>query len=172
MRKKLFFKEKEHTSYQETMRQNLQKDDGKEVSKSLFYRFFVRTAYSLLKKPLAVFQILKNSLDYLKKYESIREFAQDTRERIELLTRLIQAYVKGEYKGVSKTNVALSLAALLYFLSPIDLIPDFLAAGLLDDFALLTWLYNNFQQEMEAFLVWEEENKMLRIPIQTSQDEE
>ncbi|BDS12460.1 YkvA family protein [Aureispira anguillae] len=178
MRKKLFAKAKEvekepldsqKKSSKKNQEEMLEKD-GRKVSESLFYKLFVKTAYSILHKPLAVFRILKNSLEHLKKYESIREFAADTREKIELLTRMIRAYVKGEYKGISKTNIALSLAAIIYFVSPIDLIPDFLAAGLLDDLALLTWVYNNFTHEIEEFLLWEDEHKMIRIPIETGEE--
>lgn len=176
MRKKIFAKEKETTSSRKKSNQQAHteefKDDGRKVSESLFYKFFVRTAYSILQKPLTVFQILKKSLDHFQRYESLREFAKDTKENFNLIVRMIRAYAKGEYNGISKTNVALSLAAILYFLSPIDLIPDFLAAGLLDDLALLTWLYNNLKGEIEDFLTWEEETTMLRIPIKSSDKEE
>lgn len=176
MRKKIFAKEKEkeYTSSKRKTRAQSQteglQDDGRKVSESLFYKLFVRSAYRLLQKPLTVFRILKKSMDHFQQYESIREFAKGTKEHFDLIIRMIRAYAKGEYNGISKTNVALSLAAILYFLSPIDLIPDFLAAGLLDDLALLTWLYNNLQGEIEDFLTWEEETTMVRIPIQSPDD--
>lgn len=144
-------------------------DDGKDVSESLFYRIFVKTAYRLLQKPLTVFKILKQSLDHLQKYDTVREFASETKERFELLVRMVRAYLKGEYAGISKTNIALSLAAILYFLSPFDLIPDFLVGGLLDDFALLTWLYNNLKTELEEFQSWEENETLVRIPIKVAE---
>ncbi|CAA6827782.1 MAG: Unknown protein [uncultured Aureispira sp.] len=145
-------------------------DDGKGVSESLFYRIFVKSAYRLLRKPLTVFKLLQQSMTHLEKYDSIREFAEETKERLGTLTRLVRAYLKGEYAGISKKNVALSLAAILYFLSPLDLIPDFLVAGFLDDFALLTWLYNNLKVELEEFISWEEEKTLIRIPIKVSEE--
>jgi len=145
-------------------------DDGKEVSGSFFYRIFVKSAYRLLKKPLTVFQLLKQSMTHLEKYDSIREFAEETKERLGILIRLIRAYLKGEYAGISKKNIALSLAAVLYFLSPLDLIPDFLVAGFLDDLALLTWLYNNLKEELEEFQIWEEDKTLIRIPIKVVEE--
>jgi len=147
-------------------------DDGEEVSRSLFYRIFVRSAYRLLKKPLTVFKLLKQSMAHLEKYDSLREFAEETKERLGILTRMVRAYIKGEYGGISKQNVALSLAAILYFLSPIDLIPDFLVAGFLDDLALLTWLYNNLKSELDEFLSWEEAENMIRIPIKVVEEKD
>jgi uncharacterized membrane protein YkvA (DUF1232 family) len=147
-------------------------DDGEKVSESLFYRIFVKTAYRLLQKPLTVFQLLKKSIEQLEKYDSIRELAEDTKERFGIITRMVRAYLKGEYRGISRKNVALSLAAILYFLSPFDLIPDFLVGGLLDDFALLTWLYNNLKGELEEFQTWEEGENLIRIPIQVIEEED
>ena len=145
-------------------------DKGSKISESVLYTLFVKSAYRLLQKPLAVFRILKKAVARLQKYDSIREFAKDAKEQIETITRMIGAYVKGDYRGISKTNAALSLAAILYFLSPIDFIPDFLAVGLLDDLAILTWVYTNFQQEIEGFLTWEEETKLIRIEIDPVED--
>ncbi|WMX16896.1 MULTISPECIES: YkvA family protein [unclassified Aureispira] len=147
-------------------------DDGRKVSKSWFFRVFLRRAYRLLRKPLTIYTLLKQSIIYLERYDSVREFADETKERLVLLTRMIRAYVKGDYQGISKKNVALSLAAILYFLSPIDLIPDFLIAGFLDDLALLTWLYNNLKQELEAFQSWEESKRLIRIPIKVIEEEQ
>ena len=83
---------------------------------------------------------------------------------------VLRAYAEKEYTEISKTNAALSLAAILYFLSPIDLLPDFLAIGLIDDLAVLTWVYFNFQSEIEGFLEWEDENKLMRIEIKGLED--
>ncbi|MGH1336336.1 MAG: YkvA family protein [Aureispira sp.] len=143
---------------------------GDDVSKSLFYRIFVKRAYALLRRPLTIFALLKNAVAHFRKYDSIQEFATDVKEQFERIVRLVQAYAKGEYRGVSAKNVALSIAALLYVLSPLDLIPDFIAGGMLDDLALLTWLYKNMEGEIEQFLLWEEEHKLIQVPIDPSEE--
>ena len=139
-------------------------EKGLKISDTWLYNLFIKSAYRLLQKPLTVFRILKKAVARIQKYESVQEFAQDAKDRLQVLIRMVRAYIKGEYTHISRTNAALSLAAILYFLSPIDLIPDFLAIGLLDDLAILTWVYLNFQTEIEGFLEWEDEN-MLRIDI-------
>lgn len=141
-----------------------------EVSKSLFYRIFVQRAYALLRKPLALFQLVKNAVAHFRKYDSVQEFASDVKEQFERITRLVRAYAKGEYRGVSTANIVLSIAALLYVLSPLDLIPDFIAGGMLDDIALLTWLYKNVEEEIEQFLQWEEEHKLVQVPVEPIED--
>lgn len=132
---------------------------GLKISETWLYKIFVRSAYKLLGKPIAVFRILKKSLAQLQRYESVRELSADLKEYVGTLSRMVQAYIKGEYKGISKTNAALSLAALIYFVSPLDLIPDFLVIGFLDDLALLTWVYSNYKGEIEDFKNWEDQQK-------------
>ncbi|MCH2020974.1 MAG: DUF1232 domain-containing protein [Saprospiraceae bacterium] len=139
-------------------------EKGLKITHSWLYKLFIKSAYRLLQKPLIVFRILKKAIARIQKYDSVQAFALDAKDRLQVLIRMIRAYIGNEYTQISKTNAVLSLAAILYFLSPIDLIPDFLALGLLDDMAILTWVYLNFQREIEGFLEWEDEN-MLRIEI-------
>lgn len=60
--------------------------------------------------------------------------------QIGLLFRMLWDYRSGAYREVPWKAVALAAAAVLYFLSPIDIIPDFIpGVGYADD-ALVTWL--------------------------------
>jgi uncharacterized membrane protein YkvA (DUF1232 family) len=48
------------------------------------------------------------------------------------------------------------LGAVIYFVNPLDLIPDMVPfAGLTDDFAVLLWVYNSMGNEIEKFQSWE-----------------
>ncbi len=141
----------------------LAKDD--DASKSLFYRIFIKRAYALMRRPLTIFRLLKRATTHIKRYDSLKEFTTDVKTNFERLVRLVKAYTAGEYRGISAANIALSIAAILYVLSPLDLIPDFIVGGMLDDIALLSWLYKNVEGEMEEFLQWEEEHKLVQVPI-------
>lgn len=58
--------------------------------------------------------------------------------QIKLLFELIRDYWKGEYKAVPWTSIAMAVGALVYFLSPVDLIPDFIpVVGYIDDAAVV-----------------------------------
>ena len=71
------------------------------------------------------------------------------------LAKLLKAYAKGEYRDVEVKNIAIILASFMYFLSPIDFIPDFLPIiGFGDDIALLAFVYNSLSQEIEKFELW------------------
>ncbi len=149
---------------QEEISEDKLKEKGLTISESWLYKLFVKSAYRLIEKPLAILTVMKRAIARMKEYDSVKSFTVDAKNKLNTIIRLLTAYAKGEYRGVSKMNIALTLAAILYFLAPFDLIPDFLAIGLLDDLAILTWVYQNFQSEIDSFLDWEDKQK-LKIDI-------
>ncbi len=78
------------------------------------------------------------------------------KEKFSILGRLSKAYILGHYRQVPWKSMLVIVAAIVYFVSPIDLIPDFIpVTGLSDDFAVLLWVYNTVSIEIDKFLMWE-----------------
>jgi uncharacterized membrane protein YkvA (DUF1232 family) len=71
------------------------------------------------------------------------------------LVRLVVAYARGQYRDVSSQSIVLAIAGLIYLVSPIDLIPDFLPGGYIDDVAVLGWVIRSINEELNAFIAWE-----------------
>jgi uncharacterized membrane protein YkvA (DUF1232 family) len=70
--------------------------------------------------------------------------------------RLTRAYLRGDYRDVRLRSILSVVAGLLYFLSPIDLIPDlFLLIGFTDDVVVLALVFRVVRQELAAFRAWE-----------------
>ena len=77
------------------------------------------------------------------------------RSDLRLLQELLTAWVRGEYRGVSRQALLAVVAALLYFLTPVDAIPDWVVGfGFLDDLAVLAWVVQRWKAELDAFKVW------------------
>lgn len=80
----------------------------------------------------------------------------EARAYLMTLTRLCNAYFRREYRTVPWETIVLASAALIYFVSPLDLIPDFLlGAGLLDDVAIVSYVVASIKHELDQFLAWE-----------------
>jgi uncharacterized membrane protein YkvA (DUF1232 family) len=78
------------------------------------------------------------------------------KEKFSILTRITSAYVSGRYRNIPWKAVLIILAAIIYFLNPIDLIPDLIpVVGLTDDFSVLIWVYTAISGEVDKFLAWE-----------------
>jgi len=70
--------------------------------------------------------------------------------------RLLKAYANGQYRDISLESLALIVASIIYFVMPIDVIPDFIIAlGFTDDAALLAWTLKSVSSDIEKFLKWE-----------------
>ena len=70
--------------------------------------------------------------------------------------RLIRAYVNGSYRQVSAKALLMIVTAVVYFVSPIDLIPDFiLGLGFIDDATVLAWTIRACASDLAAFIAWE-----------------
>jgi uncharacterized membrane protein YkvA (DUF1232 family) len=71
------------------------------------------------------------------------------------LLRMVRATARGRYRPSTMTIVS-AVAVILYILSPIDLIPDFiLGVGFLDDAAFFMWMLKKLGGELDRFVQWE-----------------
>jgi uncharacterized membrane protein YkvA (DUF1232 family) len=80
-------------------------------------------------------------------------------EFLSLIIRMIKSYIKGDYKETPWQTLVMFVAGLIYFITPLDAIPDFIpVAGLIDDATVLVWLGKCFRQDLSNFKEWEESN--------------
>jgi uncharacterized membrane protein YkvA (DUF1232 family) len=84
-----------------------------------------------------------------------------TKEKFFVLGRLIKAYANGSYRAIPWKTMLVVVAAVIYFINPIDLIPDLLPViGLTDDVGVLVWVYSSLNTEIDKFLTWEQQSKL------------
>lgn len=71
------------------------------------------------------------------------------------LTRLTVDYSNGKYRSIPFKSVAAIAAAILYFVSPIDVIPDFIPViGYVDDAAVIALCMKMVGVDVEAYREW------------------
>lgn len=81
----------------------------------------------------------------------------DLKEDLRLLQNLCLAWWRGEYRAISSQALLAVVAALVYFVTPLDTLPDWLlGVGLIDDLAVLAWVLRTWSDELAAFRAWRE----------------
>lgn len=121
--------------------------------------------------PVGFARFRRRAADLVQDREALRRLAGQGFERVELhaaaldsvldelrtLIRLLDAWVRADYRQVSHSTLTLVAAAVLYFVMPTDLVPDFLLGfGFVDDIAVVGWVVRHLRGELEAFRRWEQ----------------
>lgn len=80
---------------------------------------------------------------------------------IACMVSLVDSYIKKEYSDIPVGTIISIVAALIYLLSPIDLIPDFVpVVGYLDDAAIVFFVLNfGVDKDLEKYRKWNEDKR-------------
>ena len=85
--------------------------------------------------------------------------AGETLSEVPVLISLVRNYIKKEYNDFPIGSLVAVVGALLYFLSPVDLIPDFIpGAGYLDDISVLAVCLKLVDSDVSEYRRWREKN--------------
>ena len=78
---------------------------------------------------------------------------------LKLMFSVIQDYISGEYREIPWWSIAAIVAALLYVLNPIDLIPDFIpVVGYIDDALVVAACLAMVEQDLQNYKDWKKKN--------------
>lgn len=82
--------------------------------------------------------------------------AEAVRFKFFTIARLGKAYATGQYREIPWKTMLIITASVVYFVNPLDLVPDMIPlTGLADDFGVLLWVYNSVSVEIDKFIAWE-----------------
>ncbi len=75
-----------------------------------------------------------------------------------LLFAVAKDYVNGDYTEIPKRSIVAIVGGLIYFLSPIDVIPDFVPVlGYIDDIFVLNLVYKQVIKDLDKYKIWKDE---------------
>lgn len=129
---------------------------GLKLSKNVMFDRMLRMAPRMLAKPVALSMMLREGYMKLTENRGNNSRWAHVSDLMQATVRMVRAYSQGHYKGLSRKTILIGVAVVLYLLSPLDLIPDFLVGiGLLDDLSLMSWFVVQFREEIDKFIAWE-----------------
>lgn len=78
------------------------------------------------------------------------------------LTNLVKAWMRREYRDVPWSTLLLTAGALVYFVNPLDAIPDILpATGLIDDAGVIGFVLASVKNDIEKFRKWQADSTVV-----------
>lgn len=126
-------------------------------------------ASTLLESNYATATTLLNNVDeierFLQRLEEKMKIVPVVGEKLAMvpvLASLIKSFVSKEYTDIPIGTIIAIIAALLYFVSPIDLVPDSIPVlGYFDDAAVVTVCWKMVESDVKEYQVWREKNNKL-----------
>jgi len=96
--------------------------------------------------------LIKRALNKANKKQGI---LADVWDNIQLLFGLVGDWSKGKYTEVPIKTIIMLIASIVYFVSPVDAIPDLVpVAGFLDDAGVLAFVLESFKVDIEKYAIW------------------
>lgn len=81
---------------------------------------------------------------------------------VPVLASLVKSYVNKEYTDIPIGTIVAIVAALIYFVSPVDLIPDSIPIiGYFDDAAVVGFCWKMVESDVKEYQSWREKNNKL-----------
>lgn len=111
-------------------------------------------AKELIDDPDKAKEVLKNAI---KKADSAKGPLEKIWQDLQLMFGIIKDWFTGEYKEIPIGSIIAILGALIYFVSPIDLIPDFLpGVGYIDDVFVIGLVISQVRADLNKYKLWKE----------------
>ena len=141
------------------MTKNMYEPDPEKINKAV--EKSKSKAEDYLKDPEKSRQLLDDAMKKAKNKEKPTGPLADLWENLRTAFRLLQAYFSKQYTTIPWASIVLVVGSIIYFVSPIDLMPDWLPlAGFIDDAAVLVFVLRQINTDLQRFLEWENERNV------------
>ena len=78
-------------------------------------------------------------------------------DKLQLVFSLVKDWVNGSYREIPKGTIITIIIGIVYFVSPLDIIPDIiLPLGFVDDAAVLGFIIKQVGSDLERYRVWKD----------------
>lgn len=102
---------------------------------------------------------LRELLDQVKNKVEKNKELMEIKDDLKLLIELIKDWISGDYVDLSKNTIITVIIGLIYLASPIDLIPDFLPGGFIDDVLVIIYIIKKISSELDNYKEWKYSNE-------------
>lgn len=116
-------------------------------------------AEELARDPIKAKKLLDDAMKKARGFKGNRGPLDEVWGYLTSLFRLLWAYIRKDYRDIPWGSIVLVVVAIIYFVSPLDLIPDTLPGiGHIDDAALIAFVVAQIRADLDNFLAWEIEH--------------
>jgi len=124
--------------------------------KSKSFQAALRKAVGIAANPEKISDLISSVTDKISDVDNNKKRVSDFFEKVRTMLRMLRAYISGEYRESPWKSLLMIVGSLIYFLMPLDLIPDFIPiTGLADDISIIFLVFTSINEDIQAFLEYE-----------------
>jgi len=128
----------------------------KRVSDSRFFRAAKLKAEGIAKNPELLNELIHKADK--KAAEKGRSVLGEAWDSLATYFRMLRAYARGDYRVIPWKTLVAIVGAMVYFVMPLDFIPDFIFGfGFTDDVALILWTVKSIKGDIDNYTQWEKD---------------
>jgi len=125
--------------------------------KSKFFQAALRRASGIATNPEKISELIASVTDKMSDMDQNKKRVSEFFGKIGILLRMLRAYINGNYRQIPWKSLLMIIGSLIYFMMPLDLIPDFIpVSGFADDIAIIFLVFNSINEDIKAFLEFEQ----------------
>jgi uncharacterized membrane protein YkvA (DUF1232 family) len=110
-------------------------------------------ASRVLKRRFRVVYLIREAYDRMTAHPNVLSAVWTD---LRTMLRLVLRWADASYQRVSWTPLVLIVGALIYFVTPVDVLPDTLGAvGFVDDVTVISTVVQHVRHELQRFRNWE-----------------
>ncbi len=118
---------------------------------------YIKKAKKVLKNSAKFDEIADDASARFHKLDDTDNKIKQAIQYLKLFIRMVKYHFNGKYGSFSTKTILLIIASLIYFITPTDLIPDFIPAlGFTDDISVIYFIYKSVQKDIDKFIEWEQ----------------
>lgn len=78
-------------------------------------------------------------------------------DKVQLLFGLLGDWINGKYREIPVNSITMVIIGLIYFVMPLDIVPDFIPGiGMVDDAFILGLIIKQIGNDLESYRLWKE----------------
>ncbi|MBR2378263.1 MAG: DUF1232 domain-containing protein [Bacteroidaceae bacterium] len=107
---------------------------------------WLRMAKSYISHPDKIKELYRSAMKY-----TTKGGGKKLSDNIKLLGQYISDVATRRYTSYNKYALLLVVAALIYFVTPTDLLPDFFIGGFIDDVSIVLYIIKSIDDELKRY---------------------
>ena len=127
--------------------------DFEKKYKENYYESFEKKAEKIITNADKTSKLINDAMEKVNKI--IKGPVEEIWDNLLVFFDLMSDWLKGNYRNIPIGSIIMIVASIIYFLTPFDIIPDFIVGlGYIDDMSIISYTFRQIQTDIDKYQVW------------------